>query len=823
MKNLHNIDVADWDGKRETALHFLQNAAERFLAERTVDAENQLEKWSKMLDTHPEQVAMMRAEQNAWEEKQNGQNQRALDELRSIIPAIVRIGASGKITKRDIHERAPSMSRELLTRVWKKRVLWFIWMDPADMKELHYQELDANYWYHGLDLRELRAVYSVIPKDFAGGDPMKQQWRDAIRERIDELDKKDRRGRLGLTEWMHPCYLATDHRILHAFYRRVHPQFATGSRIYSVCQAFYKRAKGSGEQWQDVMYDRLADKYGRDPRDDDSDSDYDDPDKPTLVVGGYRVPEVATAQFGASHAALDACIAVQVEPILADRDLENALELTGHIAIIRRGACSFVSKARRAQQAGCTGVIFVNTDEELFRIGGERGDADITLPIVGIRASDGDKILQSSDAHVVSLFYTWSDDDADGYFYSSTESDEDAIGEENQPVAPPLDLLASIRVEAITRSQARAAVSPSTETEVDDVQLPQVNGEQSEQAKAELEAARARAAAKAKHREAELQAARAAAIEEEERRKAAETERLVLIEDARRKREVALAAAQKEEELTKKLQAKIAAVKQRHNDTLSNPGAHIAMLSQQRLRDAGVPSDRWERSVSGAQMGKSEISKGRVNQEELAALHVAKLNRKVFADAEANQGQEVMASKVRECIEHLFDDQHGTVDVSQFPDILFELGLDYTASELQNEDASAGAVQECLREACTNYPTQQTISMAEIEDWWERSGKVKKAEQVASVISKRKQQEREEIQREEEDRRLEREEQIRIKQERRAALRAKAAEKKRLEAVRVVEEEAAEQAAEQKRAELESQKQRRWAENARRERAKAAE
>ena len=825
MKSLHRIEVADWDGKRESALHFLQNAAERYLAERTVDAENQLEKWSKVLDAHPEQVAMMRADEKAWEEKQKVKNQRALDELRAIVPAIVRIGAGGKITKRDIHERAPSMSRELLTRVWKKRVLWFIWMDPADIKELHYQELDVNYWYHGLDLRELRAVYSVIPKGFSAGDPMKQQWHDAVRERIDELDKKDRRGRLGLTEWMHPCYLATDHRILHSFYRRVHPQFATGSRIYSVCQAFYERAESSGEHWQDVMYDRLADKYGRDPRDDDSDSDYEDPDKPVLVVGGYRVPEITTAQFGASHAALDACIAVQAEPILADSELTNALELRGHLAIIRRGACSFVSKARRAQQAGCIGVIFVNTDEELFLIGGERGDSDITIPIVGITASDGDKVLHSSDAHVVSLFYTRSDDDSGGYFYSSNESDDDTAGEDLRPIAPPLDLLASIRLEATTRSQARAAVSTGNndDSEADDEKPPPVRDEQSEQASAEIEAARARAAAKAKHREAQLQAARAVALEEEERRKAAEKERLILVEDARRKREVALAAAQKEEELTKQLQAKIAAVKQRHDDTLLNPGAHIAMLSQQRLADADVPADRWERGVSAANGGKSEISKARVGQEELQALQAAKLNRKVFADAEANQGKEPVTSKVRECIEHLFDDPHGTVDVAQFSDILVELGLDYTVSDLGRGCASADAVQACLREACTNYPTQQTISIAEVEEWWERSGKVKKAEQVASVISMRKQKEKEELQREEEELRLEREEQIRIKQERRAALRAKAAEKKRQDAIRMAEDEAYEEAAEQERAELERQKQRRWAETAQRERAQAAE
>ena len=54
---------------------------------------------------------------------------------------------------------------------------------------------------------------------------------------------------------------------------------------------------------------------------------------------------------------LDACIAVQAEPILADETLRNGLELSGHLAIIKRGNCSFVQKARRAQAAGCTGVV----------------------------------------------------------------------------------------------------------------------------------------------------------------------------------------------------------------------------------------------------------------------------------------------------------------------------------------------------------------------------------------------------------------------------------------------------------------------------------
>ena len=60
------------------------------------------------------------------------------------------------------------------------------------------------------------------------------------------------------------------------------------------------------QHWQDLMYDRLSDKYGCDPRDDDSDSETaaDDVDKPMLIVGGSRLSEITTAQFGSDHGAV---------------------------------------------------------------------------------------------------------------------------------------------------------------------------------------------------------------------------------------------------------------------------------------------------------------------------------------------------------------------------------------------------------------------------------------------------------------------------------------------------------------------------------------
>ena len=62
--------------------------------------------------------------------------------------------------------------------------------------------------------------------------------------------------------------------------------------------------------------------------------------------------------------------AVCVEPILCNHFLSNVGEINGNIAVIERGGCSFADKATRAQNAGAIACLFVNTDEELFTLGG---------------------------------------------------------------------------------------------------------------------------------------------------------------------------------------------------------------------------------------------------------------------------------------------------------------------------------------------------------------------------------------------------------------------------------------------------------------------
>eukprot|EP01043_Picozoa_sp_COSAG02_P016056 COSAG02_NODE_699_length_18369_cov_9.690203_12_plen_1083_part_00 len=135
---------------------------------------------------------------------------------------------------------------------------------------------------------------------------------------------------------------------------------------------------------------------------------------------GSAVAPFAIARFGASSARLNGT-AVRTEPLRADAELANSAEISGCVAVIERGTCSFVQKARRAQAAGAIGVLFVNTDEELFIIGGDDGDDDIELPVVMVRASDGQAFLRELDAGptTVSFGFVWS---------SSDEEDSDDEG-----------------------------------------------------------------------------------------------------------------------------------------------------------------------------------------------------------------------------------------------------------------------------------------------------------------------------------------------------------------------------------------------------------
>ncbi|GIV38780.1 MAG: peptidase M36 [Thermonema sp.] len=106
--------------------------------------------------------------------------------------------------------------------------------------------------------------------------------------------------------------------------------------------------------------------------------------------------QTSRAQFGKQLSELSAPITAEV--VLADDGVDTTTNacsplvnnVSGKIVLIDRGACTFVTKVKNAQNAGAVAVIVANYEDALLSMGGE--DATINIPVVMIKKSDGDAI-----------------------------------------------------------------------------------------------------------------------------------------------------------------------------------------------------------------------------------------------------------------------------------------------------------------------------------------------------------------------------------------------------------------------------------------------
>src|SRR4030095_487452 len=80
----------------------------------------------------------------------------------------------------------------------------------------------------------------------------------------------------------------------------------------------------------------------------------------------------------------------------------NAAAVAGKIAVIDRGVCLFVEKAKNAQNAGAIGVLILNNVAP-GAPGMAGSDATITIPTVSISLADGNAIKAALAASTVSL------------------------------------------------------------------------------------------------------------------------------------------------------------------------------------------------------------------------------------------------------------------------------------------------------------------------------------------------------------------------------------------------------------------------------------
>lgn len=82
------------------------------------------------------------------------------------------------------------------------------------------------------------------------------------------------------------------------------------------------------------------------------------------------------------------------DPHDACGEITNAAALNGKIAIVRRGACDFVSKVEKAQDAGAIAVVVVNNASgDPIVMGGS--NPNINIPALMIYQSDGEEIISA--------------------------------------------------------------------------------------------------------------------------------------------------------------------------------------------------------------------------------------------------------------------------------------------------------------------------------------------------------------------------------------------------------------------------------------------
>ncbi len=106
---------------------------------------------------------------------------------------------------------------------------------------------------------------------------------------------------------------------------------------------------------------------------------------PAGIAGNYAV---GTAVFGAplSFPGVTANV-TQAVPNDGCLGLTNGAAVSGKIALIDRGACTFVVKVKNAQNAGAVGVIIANNTSGVVQMGGF--DTSITIPSLSISDANG--------------------------------------------------------------------------------------------------------------------------------------------------------------------------------------------------------------------------------------------------------------------------------------------------------------------------------------------------------------------------------------------------------------------------------------------------
>lgn len=127
--------------------------------------------------------------------------------MRELIPLDIYKSSIPKLMARGLPEK-------IAQRIWNTRILWLICTHKDDILKIHLADFRSKYFYDGLDIVEMRAIWHILPEWKKDPDNLlekgKAEWKEGFRSRLDDLIYKEMKGTLSKNLIRNPAYIQED-------------------------------------------------------------------------------------------------------------------------------------------------------------------------------------------------------------------------------------------------------------------------------------------------------------------------------------------------------------------------------------------------------------------------------------------------------------------------------------------------------------------------------------------------------------------------------------------------------------------------------------
>jgi hypothetical protein len=184
---LNPMDGLEWDGTLEDAEKKMA-----FILELDSSKENDKNytRYEDAAKRHPDFKKREETKWTNWEKENEAANDKALEEMKKMVPPEIMTTATV-----DSLMKNQGLTQKVAQRIHRRMIFRVLYIKPEVMCTMHVKNLSINYTHMGLDIRELRAVYTSLPKQL-DTDNDRREWRINIRTALFHMTTKEKAGTL---------------------------------------------------------------------------------------------------------------------------------------------------------------------------------------------------------------------------------------------------------------------------------------------------------------------------------------------------------------------------------------------------------------------------------------------------------------------------------------------------------------------------------------------------------------------------------------------------------------------------------------------------